>query len=406
MGEEYVSDVQVNGTSVVTDGVANVPRALNSGDYGVVRVQTNQGIGVNATNGALYINTASSNNIKAGKMPYYPITPVSQHMSTFYGLAKAAGDTTQSTSSNAVGTYTDEAKASICEMLGIPYERLIYRDDTFGNVWTEYQPVEVDLENNAIVLEDATGIPTEEITPLFSAHLVYKPLLNLQYGNLPKELFGISRIKCIGDNKIQFFKSNEDLVTFTDTGCLDMTRCRLLFMPNKTTETLPLVDNLLPDHKYHIRFKYYGYAPAATGITINKGGYGSSYGDATAHKRTRAIIMGGNDTLSCADYDSYASVVGLRALAYPLQNQADSTYGELNLWVEPDDLLTGVRYYAELITMAADTRNSKNWMQPRFSFGRGFIDVPMEKVYLSKNNLNERFSNGCVFEVFDCGTHF
>ena len=37
----------------------------------------------------------------------------------FYGLAKAAGDTTQANSGNPVGTYTEEAKAAIRAMLGI-----------------------------------------------------------------------------------------------------------------------------------------------------------------------------------------------------------------------------------------------------------------------------------------------
>lgn len=49
-----------------------------------------------------------------------PIIPAVQYMSTFYGLAEAAGDTTQKDSSNAVGTYTAEAKTSIQNMLGIP----------------------------------------------------------------------------------------------------------------------------------------------------------------------------------------------------------------------------------------------------------------------------------------------
>ena len=39
---------------------------------------------------------------------------------TFYGLAKAAGDTTQASSSNAVGTYTDDAKTAIQTMIGVP----------------------------------------------------------------------------------------------------------------------------------------------------------------------------------------------------------------------------------------------------------------------------------------------
>ena len=42
-----------------------------------------------------------------------------QDENTFYGLAKASGDTTQATSDNPIGTYTDEAKASIQAMLGI-----------------------------------------------------------------------------------------------------------------------------------------------------------------------------------------------------------------------------------------------------------------------------------------------
>ena len=41
-----------------------------------------------------------------------------QHESTFYGLAKAAGDSTQSASTLSVGTYTDDAKIAIRNMLG------------------------------------------------------------------------------------------------------------------------------------------------------------------------------------------------------------------------------------------------------------------------------------------------
>jgi len=39
-------------------------------------------------------------------------------MSVFYGLAAAAGDSTQSASDNAVGTYTDNAKSAIRTMIG------------------------------------------------------------------------------------------------------------------------------------------------------------------------------------------------------------------------------------------------------------------------------------------------
>ncbi|MBQ1554305.1 MAG: hypothetical protein IIZ68_02480 [Clostridia bacterium] len=46
--------------------------------------------------------------------------PSGQHRSAFYGLAKAAGDSTQSASSNAVGTYTEAAKSAISQMLSAP----------------------------------------------------------------------------------------------------------------------------------------------------------------------------------------------------------------------------------------------------------------------------------------------
>ena len=405
--DDIVTDVQINGTSIVIDGVANVPVANSNGDMGVVTADGAHGI--LAINGALGARMAGYNTIKKGEdFTSSILTPGWQAVSVFYGLAKIAGhDEKDSTLPS--GTYTPEAKAAIAEMLGLPYERLIYKDDTFGNVWDEYQPISVDLDNNAIILDDATGIPTDEITPIYSANLVYKPLLNLQYGNLPKELIssGVSRIKNIGDNKIQFFDNSGNIKQFTDTTCFDMTKCRLLFKANKNIiPSLPRVDNLLPNHKYHIRFKYYGHLPTASGITINKGGYGTGYGEANAHKRTGAIIVYSKGTMVYADYDSYASVVGGRGLSYPTGSLVDYTYGEFNLWVEPDSLLNGVRYYAEAITMAADTSKTTNWMRPCISFGRGFIDLPMTSVLLSKNNVNECFSNGCVFEVFDCGTHF
>lgn len=116
LGEETIKDVQVNGTSILQDGVANVP-IFSSSTYGVVMVDTVYGI-TKSTNGKLQIYAAPDADIKSGTSYYRVIVPVNQHKAAFYGLAKAAGDTTQSQSSNAVGTYTDEAKAAIRTMLG------------------------------------------------------------------------------------------------------------------------------------------------------------------------------------------------------------------------------------------------------------------------------------------------
>lgn len=110
-----VQDVQVNGTSVLSNGVANVPMASTSG-LGAVRINSSYGVKLN-TSGVLQIQSASIGGVKPGTNEYYPITPNQQHSAAFYGLAKAAGDSTQSTSSNVVGAYTETAKSKIHTML-------------------------------------------------------------------------------------------------------------------------------------------------------------------------------------------------------------------------------------------------------------------------------------------------
>ena len=116
-------DIQINGTSIVNNGIANVPVA-NANTLGVAKVG---GSGLNIVNGQILISRGTSSEIKAGTNNYKPIVPSTQHESTFYALAKAAGDSTQSSSSNSVGTYTEEAKIAIQKMLGIyepPWELL------------------------------------------------------------------------------------------------------------------------------------------------------------------------------------------------------------------------------------------------------------------------------------------
>ena len=115
MPEVPVDDVQINGTSIVEDGVANVPIATPT-ELGAVMSATSEGIEITSS-GYLRIYQARDAEVKAGQKGYRPITPNNQHRSVFYGLAKSAGDTTQSASSNAVGNYTESAKSAISEML-------------------------------------------------------------------------------------------------------------------------------------------------------------------------------------------------------------------------------------------------------------------------------------------------
>lgn len=114
-----VTDVQVNGSSVVQDGVANVPIA-GATNAGVVRISGVYGISIRSQDNIIQLDRPTSAQVKGGAINRKAIDPGIQHESTFYGLAKAAGDTTQSQSSNAVGTYTDSAKSAISQMLNAP----------------------------------------------------------------------------------------------------------------------------------------------------------------------------------------------------------------------------------------------------------------------------------------------
>ena len=131
--EVPVQDIQVNGTSILENGVANVPIVGNEVNrvgktVGMVRFKDGYCYGfqtfLSGNDYCLAIKAASESGIKTGKVQnangYGVIDSTNVNAATFYGLAKAAGDTTQSQSNNVVGQYTDEAKAAIQTMLGVP----------------------------------------------------------------------------------------------------------------------------------------------------------------------------------------------------------------------------------------------------------------------------------------------
>ena len=129
-----VTDVQVNGTSVLSNGVANVPIASNT-NIGAVQVDGSFGLAMRGSPNqhVIRILPAASSEVKAGTHLYQPIAPSKQHEATFYGLTKAAG-VDMASSSNSVGNYTDAAKVAIQKMLGVyeaPWE--LIREDEFTN---------------------------------------------------------------------------------------------------------------------------------------------------------------------------------------------------------------------------------------------------------------------------------
>ena len=100
-----IPDVQVNGTSIVQDGVANVPVATSS-TLGAVKVSPNQGISAFSA-GDLCIVGANENEIKNKQQSYKPITPKNLDLAVKTSLTTNALE------------LTDEEKQSTKDWLGI-----------------------------------------------------------------------------------------------------------------------------------------------------------------------------------------------------------------------------------------------------------------------------------------------
>lgn len=100
-----VDDVQLNGSSILSNGVANI------------RVGSGLRLGANADR-AIMINEPSQGSIRT-RSNSVVITPNMQDVSVFYGLAWAAGDRTQASSTD-LSAYTEEAKSAIHGMLNAP----------------------------------------------------------------------------------------------------------------------------------------------------------------------------------------------------------------------------------------------------------------------------------------------
>jgi hypothetical protein len=101
------------------------------------------------------VSNASTSNIKDQADGYKPITPNHIQDATFYGLATAAGDSTQKNSSNTVGTYTDTAKVAIQKMLGIyqaPWE--LIKAGTFTNDPMNFYNITTDQNDQPFELTD------------------------------------------------------------------------------------------------------------------------------------------------------------------------------------------------------------------------------------------------------------
>ena len=150
-GSSNVKDVQLIDTSILVNGVANIPR-MTSSVSGVAKV--GNGLGMSSS-GQLRINAAGDSYLKAGTDLYYPVVSGKQHVSAFYALAKLAGvDLANETVT--LGQYPDAAKIAIQKMLGVyqsPWE--IINEESFTNATEADKIITVDKYGNPFELVEA-----------------------------------------------------------------------------------------------------------------------------------------------------------------------------------------------------------------------------------------------------------
>ena len=217
--EAPVTDVQINGTSILSDGVANMP-IMAAGTLGVATISGGYGIGISPTGHNLLISKAGSSAIKGGVNGYSPIVPQKQNESVFYGLAKASGDTTQSQSDNAVGTYTDEAKASIKNMLGVQDGMVVnatLMSDPWYSVDKTYAEIGLAVADgiNVVILSDGKVFP-------YAGMMYFQSVPVITFGSFfayDGKLVSIGFIVTMDDNDAtiaQKIQSETTIPTFND----------------------------------------------------------------------------------------------------------------------------------------------------------------------------------------------
>lgn len=198
----------------LTDYIKNTDIA-NSDKAGVVKINPNYGVGM--FNDTLIINGAMSDDIKSANNSTKAISTYKQHESTFYGLAKASGDTTQSKSDNPVGTYTDEAKASIKNMLGVEDVDLHYlTPEMYGAVGDGSTDDSIAIQN---CINDA--ITKELPVRGFNIYATTQPInIVAKYLNLY-----IHEIIYSGDNVAVILTGRYNIINIDEIDAYDSTGC-------------------------------------------------------------------------------------------------------------------------------------------------------------------------------------
>ena len=113
-GGGTITDVQLNGTSIVSSGVANVPKA-SANDYGVIKIGTGLQI---QSNGQVYLVKATDAQIIAKTNNVNPIVPDSLDVAVREGLGNNSLTWTDAYKANARATIGASAQTVFVDWVG------------------------------------------------------------------------------------------------------------------------------------------------------------------------------------------------------------------------------------------------------------------------------------------------
>ena len=146
--ENPVTDVQVDGTSILDDGVANIPFA-SADDPGVAKAMASKGVYLDES-GSLVLSSPNDTQIKQLLNGYMPVKLDYAHKVLFYALSKVAGVDLGSESVT-LGQYPDSAKVAIQKMLGVR--------PTYGNMEKIAEVTLTEDMGEVVVSTDMYGQP-------------------------------------------------------------------------------------------------------------------------------------------------------------------------------------------------------------------------------------------------------
>lgn len=129
-----VKDVQVDGTSIVDGGVANIKQA-DQDTYGLVKYSINGGIATNSA-GQLVLNDSSKSNIDT-RFPYKPLTGANLDYAVKAALTDGKGT-----------AYTDAEKRAARERIGLGGDFELIASVTLSEAVTEVI-INTDMNGNA-----------------------------------------------------------------------------------------------------------------------------------------------------------------------------------------------------------------------------------------------------------------